>query len=127
MGSSQSLEQKVMCYKAVERSKNSLTDLFLFLGCRVFDFIRDLHAQSITAYMEVFIYFVISFLIGEDPFENLDELADINLVASVLKLYFRELPEPLFPTTLFPQFMECASEYKALYPMFTSKSPSVDF
>ncbi|XP_033647778.1 SLIT-ROBO Rho GTPase-activating protein 1-like isoform X2 [Asterias rubens] len=49
---------------------------------------------------------------GEDPFENLDELADINLVASVLKLYFRELPEPLFPTTLFPQFMECAKTYR---------------
>ncbi|XP_022081602.1 SLIT-ROBO Rho GTPase-activating protein 1-like isoform X2 [Acanthaster planci] len=49
---------------------------------------------------------------GDDPFENLDELADINLVASVLKLYFRELPEPLFPTTLFPQFMECAKKFR---------------
>ncbi|XP_038054496.1 SLIT-ROBO Rho GTPase-activating protein 1-like isoform X2 [Patiria miniata] len=49
---------------------------------------------------------------GEDPFESLDEKADINLVASVLKLYFRELPEPLFPTTFFPQFMECAKNYR---------------
>ncbi|XP_033098750.1 SLIT-ROBO Rho GTPase-activating protein 3-like isoform X2 [Anneissia japonica] len=44
---------------------------------------------------------------GEDPLPERGESADINSVASVLKLYFRELPEPLFPTFMFKQFMEC--------------------
>lgn len=29
--------------------------------------------------------------------------ADVNVVSGVLKLYFRELPEPLIPTELFPK------------------------
>ncbi|XP_071961653.1 SLIT-ROBO Rho GTPase-activating protein 3-like isoform X2 [Antedon mediterranea] len=44
---------------------------------------------------------------GEDPLPERGETADINSVASVLKCYFRELPEPLFPTFMFKQFMEC--------------------
>lgn len=44
---------------------------------------------------------------GKDPIYGLGELGDINVVASVLKAYFRELPEPLFPIKMFDRFMEC--------------------
>ena len=37
--------------------------------------------------------------------------ADINNVASVLKLWFRELPEPLMTWDLYPSFIEAAREY----------------
>lgn len=44
---------------------------------------------------------------GKDPVYGLGDLGDTNVVASVLKAYFRELPEPLFPIVLFDDFMEC--------------------
>nr|XP_054749801.1 SLIT-ROBO Rho GTPase-activating protein 1-like [Lytechinus pictus] len=44
---------------------------------------------------------------GQDPIYGLGEAGDVNVVASVLKAYFRELPEPLFPISLFDDFMEC--------------------
>ena len=31
--------------------------------------------------------------------------ADINAVAGLMKLYFRELPEPLFTNALYPRFV----------------------
>ncbi|KAL7414594.1 GTPase activating protein [Mrakia frigida] len=37
-----------------------------------------------------------------------DAWADINVVSSTLKLWFRELPDPLFTYALYPQFMEAA-------------------
>lgn len=39
-----------------------------------------------------------------------DAWADINVVSSTLKLWFRELPDPLFTYALYPQFMEAARE-----------------
>ncbi|XP_066956078.1 SLIT-ROBO Rho GTPase-activating protein 1-like isoform X5 [Macrobrachium rosenbergii] len=44
----------------------------------------------------------------EDPLADVTDASDINSVAGVLKLYFRELREPLFPTVFFDQFMEIA-------------------
>lgn len=35
------------------------------------------------------------------------ETRDINSVAGVLKLYFRELSEPLFPLQLFDELVAC--------------------
>ena len=35
---------------------------------------------------------------------------DINSIAGVLKLYFRELREPLFPTALFDELISCSSK-----------------
>uniref|UniRef100_A0A5S6R1P1 Rho-GAP domain-containing protein n=1 Tax=Trichuris muris TaxID=70415 RepID=A0A5S6R1P1_TRIMR len=45
---------------------------------------------------------------GEDPLADVTDASDVNSVAGVLKLYFRELREPLFPLYMFDQFVECA-------------------
>ncbi|XP_077547539.1 SLIT-ROBO Rho GTPase-activating protein 2B-like isoform X8 [Haemaphysalis longicornis] len=43
---------------------------------------------------------------GEDPLAEVSDASDINSVAGVLKLYLRELREPLFPIFYFDQLME---------------------
>jgi SLIT-ROBO Rho GTPase activating protein len=43
---------------------------------------------------------------GDDPLADMADASDINSVAGVLKLYFRELREPLFPIQYFDHFME---------------------
>merc|ERR1719219_3149126 len=43
---------------------------------------------------------------GDDPLADTSDGSDINSVAGVLKLYFRELREPLFPIQYFDHFME---------------------
>lgn len=48
---------------------------------------------------------------GDDPLAYTTDASDINSVAGVLKLYFRELREPLFPIQYFDQFMELARKY----------------
>ncbi|CAB0031918.1 unnamed protein product [Trichogramma brassicae] len=45
---------------------------------------------------------------GEDPLADVTDASDINSVAGVLKLYLRELREPLFPIIYFEQLMELA-------------------
>ncbi|CDR32733.1 Rho-GAP domain-containing protein [Caenorhabditis elegans] len=45
---------------------------------------------------------------GEDLFQYLDDGSDANSAAGVLKLYFRELREPIFPIFMFEQFCDCA-------------------
>lgn len=56
-----------------------------------------------------------SFERGEDPLADVTDASDINSVAGVLKLYLRELREPLFPIIYFEHFMELAREYFHLY------------
>ncbi|XP_018578863.1 SLIT-ROBO Rho GTPase-activating protein 1-like isoform X4 [Anoplophora glabripennis] len=51
---------------------------------------------------------------GEDPLADMTDASDINSVAGVLKLYLRELREPLFPIIYFEQFMELARRMKEL-------------
>jgi len=51
-------------------------------------------------------------------FENNAESIDIsdihpNVIANVLKLYFRQLPEPLLTFKLYPDFIKIAKEYSA--------------
>ncbi|XP_022258054.1 SLIT-ROBO Rho GTPase-activating protein 3-like, partial [Limulus polyphemus] len=43
---------------------------------------------------------------GEDPLVDVTDTRDINTVAGVLKLYLRELREPLFPIFFFDQLIE---------------------
>ena len=47
-----------------------------------------------------------SFEKGEDPLVNITG-RDMNSVAGVLKLYFRELKEPLFAREMFDAFISC--------------------
>ena len=46
---------------------------------------------------------------GKDPLVEKLEGKDINSVAGVLKLYFRELKDPLFPFHMFDDLMACSS------------------
>jgi len=45
---------------------------------------------------------------GEEPLLCKAEGRDVNSVAGVLKLYFRELREPLFPVQMFDQLIACS-------------------
>ncbi|KAH9512475.1 SLIT-ROBO Rho GTPase-activating protein 3 [Bulinus truncatus] len=47
---------------------------------------------------------------GEDALADVVDASEINSVAGVLKLYFRELREPLFPLHLFDALVECTRE-----------------
>jgi SLIT-ROBO Rho GTPase activating protein len=51
-----------------------------------------------------------SFERGDDPLRDVTDASDINSVAGVLKLYLRELREPLFPTVYFEQLIDLARE-----------------
>jgi len=48
---------------------------------------------------------------GDDPLVDMTDASDINSVAGVLKLYLRELREPVFSVQYFDQFMELARTY----------------
>ncbi|XP_044011842.1 SLIT-ROBO Rho GTPase-activating protein 1-like isoform X2 [Aphidius gifuensis] len=45
---------------------------------------------------------------GDDPLADVNDASDINSVGGVLKLYLRELREPLFPIIYFEHLMELA-------------------
>merc|ERR1719264_1601263 len=49
-----------------------------------------------------------SFERGDDPLADMTDASDINSVAGVLKLYLRELREPVFQIQYFDHFMELA-------------------
>jgi SLIT-ROBO Rho GTPase activating protein len=61
-----------------------------------------------------------SFERGEDPLADVTDASDINSVAGVLKLYLRELREPLFPIIYFEHFMELARKCFSLYSQLSS-------
>jgi hypothetical protein len=49
--------------------------------------------------------------------EDEESVNDICAVTSVLKQYFRELPNPLLPYNLYSQFIEAVSKYSIqIYP-----------
>ena len=43
---------------------------------------------------------------GDDPLADTTDASDINSVAGVLKLYFRELREPMFSLQYFDHLMD---------------------
>lgn len=49
---------------------------------------------------------------GEDPLKDVKSATDTNSIAGLLKLYFRELREPLFPFYLFDLLTDCAKYQK---------------
>jgi len=53
----------------------------------------------------------INFITGKDPLPDKVDGKDINSVAGVLKLYFRELKEPLFPSHIFDDLIACSGQH----------------
>lgn len=51
---------------------------------------------------------------GEDCLADTTDASDINSVAGVLKLYLRELREPLFPIIYFDHFVTLARKFHKL-------------
>jgi len=51
------------------------------------------------------------FTTGKDPLPDKVDGKDINSVAGVLKLYFRELKDPLFPSHIFDDLITCSSQH----------------
>ena len=47
---------------------------------------------------------------GRDPLAGLNHWKDINAVAGVLRCYFRELQDPLFPKAYYQEFIDASSE-----------------
>ena len=47
---------------------------------------------------------------GRDPLAGLNHWKDINAVAGVLRCYFRELQDPLFPRAYYQEFIDTSSE-----------------
>lgn len=44
-----------------------------------------------------------------------ENVSDINNITSVLKLWFRELPDPLFPRAAYQHFLNAASKLRWLF------------
>ena len=51
---------------------------------------------------------------GDDPLADTTDASDINSVAGVLKLYFRELREPMFSLQYFDHLMDLSRNYTNL-------------
>lgn len=58
---------------------------------------------------------------GEDALAEVVDASDMNSIAGVLKLYFRELREPLFPLHLFDALVECTRRCSGWFshPLFS--------
>lgn len=50
---------------------------------------------------------------------------DVNAIAGTLKLYFRELPEPLFTDELYPNFAGGIGQSQLLLPFYLCKLNAV--
>lgn len=59
--------------------------------------------------MSIFVFAEEKVKIGEEPFD------DIHVLTGSLKLFFRELPEPLFPSDLYNNFVEAISKCVLAY------------
>lgn len=63
---------------------------------------RKTNKRPILHYMPISL---VSFPDNKDVSVMMSEM-DVNAIAGTLKLYFRELPEPLFTDELYPNFAE---------------------
>lgn len=63
---------------------------------------------------------------GEDPLADTTDASDINSVAGVLKLYLRELREPLFPIIYFDHFVTLAREFSIQF-IYLCRSQSFSY
>ena len=53
----------------------------------------------------------IKFSLGRDPLAGLNHWKDINAVAGLLRVYFRELEDPLFPSSHYQEFIKASCKY----------------
>lgn len=70
--------------------------------------IKDLYSKSISNFLNYFTNLILQyFTLILDPTQALNELRQKSphLSANVLKLYLRELPDPLFTSHLYHRFM----------------------
>ena len=51
----------------------------------------------------------------QDPFLNSTQIPDVNVAAGLLKMYFRELKDPIFSGTLFHKIIEAYETGKMFY------------
>ena len=66
--------------------------------------------QVVVGELHGFVCCLLSLAIGRDPLYNVTKKVDVTAVASVLKMYFRELTTPLFPTDKYHRFIQCTSK-----------------
>ena len=60
----------------------------------------------------VFIYLPLFYPCADLPVDFTDqEWEDINIISGALKLFLRELPDPLIPLSLYNKFIEAGSEH----------------
>ena len=52
------------------------------------------------------------FFLGRDPLAGLNHWKDINAVAGLLRVYFRELQDPLFPSAHYQDFIKASCKFK---------------
>ena len=53
------------------------------------------------------------YVLGRDPLAGLNHWKDINAVAGLLRVYFRELEDPLFPSSHYQDFIKASCKYSA--------------
>lgn len=64
------------------------------------------------------------FLFSEEHLDlDHSQWEDIHVVTGALKMFFRELPEPLFPFRFFPLFVEAISKSSQKLHLFISAGP----
>ena len=61
---------------------------------------------------QCFITLRIIFSLGRDPLAGLNHWKDINAVAGLLRVYFRELEDPLFSSSHYQEFIKASREYQ---------------
>lgn len=68
----------------------------------------SLYVYRVAAEIRGFFFF---FLVGRDPLAGLNHWKDINAVAGLLRVYFRELEDPLFPSSHYQEFIKASCKY----------------
>jgi len=98
-------------YSALLRSVFATISLLFARGDTDSARLGGLYARLCHTFLVVIISLLISFkfLPGKDPLLDKLDGKDINSVAGVLKLYFRELKDPLFPFHMFDDLIACST------------------
>jgi len=92
------------CVSSLKCTKMRILVIRCFQNCTSsITFFACFHVKDITDMKA-------SFEAGDDPISDREDDVDINSVAGLLKLYFRQLDEKLFPQYIFEDLNKCARE-----------------